>query len=415
MSILRANNQTRWFSRPGLWFWTALAIGFAIRIYLVVWTEGTFDVPIWERHARDVITHGLIGYYHADDSANHPPFISEVEALLLRSADASGIPFRILLRAPVALVDAGTAFLLLLLWQASAWRFALVAAYWLNPLSLIFSAYHGNTDCAVAFLLLLCVWLLSRGRLIAAAIALGISFWIKLPGVLAVPALIFFIEGWRKRMIFLSVVGLTAVSTYLPALLQDAPIIYKNIFAYHGLSLRTGAGEPIWGPRVILFTWIAAPQKWPQWTQAPILFWLKYGSWIGIALLLVLGWLRRNRRSPWELCATIASSYVILYSFTDEWTFQYFAWSLPFWFFLRPWFFIPATVLASGYIYSLYWFLCGNGWLLGIWDFFGRRYWPSVVMWFRNSATLFFFVAACLFLGAAIYDEVSRIIRRSSS
>jgi len=93
-----------------VWFWAAIAIGIAIRFYLVISTEGTLDVAIWERPARDVATRGLIGYYHADDSANHPPFISEVESLLSRCADVTGVPFRILLSAPFILCDADIAF-----------------------------------------------------------------------------------------------------------------------------------------------------------------------------------------------------------------------------------------------------------------------------------------------------------------
>src|SRR6476620_6079104 len=152
--------EARWFLRPGVWFWVIIALGAALRFYLVVFTDGTQDVEIWERHARDVRDQGLIGYYHVDPSANHPPFISEVESLLLRAGEAAGIPFRILLRAPFALLDAGTTFLLLL--GPCRWRFVVAAAYWLNPLSIIFSAYHGNTDSAVAFFLALCVWLLSQ-------------------------------------------------------------------------------------------------------------------------------------------------------------------------------------------------------------------------------------------------------------
>src|SRR6266481_2631760 len=72
---------TRWYSRPGIWFWVIITLGAALRFYLVVFTEGTQDVAIWERHARDVRDHGLIGYYHGDPWANHPPFISKVESL----------------------------------------------------------------------------------------------------------------------------------------------------------------------------------------------------------------------------------------------------------------------------------------------------------------------------------------------
>src|SRR5438270_9464401 len=121
-----------WHSRPGIWFWFAIATGLALRFYLVVFTEGTQDVAIWERHARDVRDYGLIAYYHGDPSANHPPFITEVESLLLRFSDATGIPFRILLRAPFALLDLGTTFLLLRLLCECRWRFLAAIPSWLN-------------------------------------------------------------------------------------------------------------------------------------------------------------------------------------------------------------------------------------------------------------------------------------------
>jgi hypothetical protein len=41
-----AGQSERWFQRPGIWFWAAMAIGAALRLYLVVWTEGTRDVEL---------------------------------------------------------------------------------------------------------------------------------------------------------------------------------------------------------------------------------------------------------------------------------------------------------------------------------------------------------------------------------
>ncbi len=386
--------QEHWYSRPGIWFWVVIALGAALRFYLVVFTDGTQDVAIWERHARDVRDHGLIGYYHGDPSANHPPFISEVESLFLRAADATGVPFRIFLRAPFALLDAATAFLLILLLGACRWRFVAAAAYWLNPLSIIFSAYHGNTDSAVAFFLVLCVWLLSKDKLLAAAIALGVSSWIKLPTVLALPALLFFIPDWRKRFHFLLVAAVVALAPYVPALIQDPAIVWKNVFGYRAQILHTTAGVPTWGPRVLLFSIITAPQNWPESFRAPILSFLSNSWLIALALALLITWLRRKDRSVSELCATIAIVYLIVLALSDGFSFQYFAWSLPFWFFLPRWFFISAIGLVSSYIYFLYAYLCGNPWLVGVWDFNGHPYWPSLIVGFRNAAYLLFCAGA---------------------
>ena len=125
------------FKRAPVWFWVAITIGIAIRIYLVGFTEGTYDVNIWEQHARGVSELGLVSYYHSNPKANHPPFILEVESLLWRGAQASGVPFRIFLRAPFAIVDAVSAILLFNLLGPHRSRFAFVPMYWLAPLPLI--------------------------------------------------------------------------------------------------------------------------------------------------------------------------------------------------------------------------------------------------------------------------------------
>ena len=383
-------------------FWLVIALGLAFRIYLVVFTQGTQDVEIWERHARDVERWGLIAYYHADPSANHPPFITEVETLLVRISDTTGIPFRILLRAPFALLDLGTTFLLLLILAECRWRFVVAAIYWLNPLSLIFSAYHGNTDSAIAFLLMLCVWLLSKEKPLVAAVTLGLSLWIKLPTILALPAFCFFIPKWRERFQFLAIVGAVGLASYVPALMLDPAIIWKNVFGYRAQLLHTTAGIPTWGPSVLLFSIIAPPQNWPVSFRAPVIFFLNESWLVGLALVLLLVWLRRARREISELGATIGQSYVIVLALSGGFSFQYFAWSLPFWFFLPRWFFVSAIPLVSAYVYSLYAYLCGNPWLLGFWDFSGHPYWPTSIDSLRNLAYLLFCVGTIWFVIAAV-------------
>src|SRR5437899_7767738 len=150
---------------------------------------------------------------------------------------------------------------------------------------------------------------------------------------------------------------------------------------YHG---DTSANHP---PFII----IASPARWPQAAHAPILFYLENSWKIALALVVILSCLRRRRRSIVDLGATIAMSYVLVYALNGGFSFQYFAWSLPLWFFLSTWFLIPAAVLTSAYVYALYWYLCGNPWLLGAWDFNGHPYWPSLIVGLRNPAYLFFF------------------------
>jgi hypothetical protein len=121
--------------------------------------------------------------------------------------------------------------------------------------------------------------------------------------------------------------------------------------------------------------------------------------------MILLAWLRRNRASPQEVCATIGISYAILFGFSDYWAFQYFAWALPFWFFLRAWFCIPALLLTSAYLYSLHWFFCDSPWLLGKWDFLGHPALPLPILIIRDLAVAFFFICAWVFLIGAFRSE----------
>jgi len=154
---------------------------------------------------------------------------------------------------------------------------------------------------------------------------------------------------------------------------------------------------------------------WPEKYLRPALLVLDHSWQIAIVLLLILSWLRRRQHSPQEVCATIGMAYTIIYGFSDYWAFQYFAWSLPFWFFLPWWFSISAVCLTSAYLYSLHWLFCGNPWLLGKWDFMGHPHLPVIVMIFRDLGVFFFLVSACFFLALAIrsWGEFRLTIRRS--
>src|SRR6266404_7595550 len=79
-------------------FWIAMVLGAILRIYCFVFTNGKGDMDDWEDHAVQVRDRGLIGYYHANSFANHPPFISKVGALILEVATVTHIPFRVLFR-----------------------------------------------------------------------------------------------------------------------------------------------------------------------------------------------------------------------------------------------------------------------------------------------------------------------------
>lgn len=397
-------------SRAGrLAFWTAILIGFVLRIYCVGFTSGTGDMDDWEDHAQQVHDRGLIGYYHFNSFANHPPFMHEVGALLLNVSVATHVPFRILFRGIFAVIDIGNALLLFYLLPPNRSRYLATAIYWVSPAAIILSAYHGNTDTAIAFFLLLAAWFAAKGKTALSGGAFGAGLWIKLPGELSFLAFMTFFRSWRARIIFTLAAIVTVLATYLPAFVQDYKVVWTNVFGYRGLVLQTTGGVPLWGPSVLLFSTITPIDVWPDKLLRPVLAILEQSWYIAIAAMLCVTWLRRNCRQPHELCATMAISYVILLGFSDHWAFQYFAWSLPLWFFL-PWrFSIPAVSLTSAYLYSLHWLFTGSPALRGGWDFGAHPLLPMPVLYLRNLSVGFFIVSAFVFVFRAIRDRSQSI------
>jgi hypothetical protein len=150
-----------------------------------------------------------------------------------------------------------------------------------------------------------------------------------------------------------------------------------------------------------------------QQALSPVL-WLHYNHNRAVSLGLILIWsyLRRRARNIRGLSLTISGVYAILYAFSNLWSFQYFAWSVPFWCLANIWFALAATLFAGGYIYGVYAFVCGNPWLWGKWDFAGHPFWPPWLVWLRDASTLFFVAISVALLAAAVYSELVRLIPR---
>jgi hypothetical protein len=374
----------RALERPGAWLWLALLLGAALRLWLVTETEGSFDVAIKRVHAHAVATHGVLGAYARSEILNHPPLMARFFAAAAALAEWSGVPFRTCLRAPFALLDLGTALLLLHLLRGSRWRFAALAAYWLHPLALVFSAYHGNTDSAVAFFALLAMAGAVAGRPALAGAAVGVGLWVKLPVLLAAPALCLAFAGWRERALFAASALAVGAAGALPELAQDPALLYRRIVAYPGTGVVTPRGVAVWG-----IWWTLRLAGTPLADAAAA-----HNTVLVLAPIAALAWLRRGRRSAFALGATLCASFALLYGTTSFWAFQYLAWSLPFWFFLDARIAAPVTGLLAAYVYGVYALYTGSPWLLGRWDFVRHAPWPALLTGLRDAS-----VAACFLVG----------------
>jgi len=375
---------------PGPWLWVAIAVGALTRAWLLFGTPGTLDVDVWAGHAWEINQKGLIAYYHGGEFIfNHPPLMGEIFSRLYLLAAQTGVPFAVFLRGPFAVLDLGTALLLLKLLDGNPHRYAFFAAYWLLPLAILFSSYHGNTDSALAFFLLGAVILVSRGRALAAGAVLGIGLWIKFPAILAVPALAFGFIDWKHRFHFLAATGAVGIASYLPALVQDAAVVIDSVFLYPGLQIQTPAGVRIWGNQLFF------PETPAFEPIARSIY--RANTWICLVPVGFLAWARREQRSPLEIAGNVGAGYVVFHGLTNFWAFQYLAWALPLWLVAGRRFTIPAMLVSTAYVVGLYVWLCDSWILAGPWDWMGHPHWPQWLLWLRDGCVLFFFGSA-LFL-----------------
>ena len=400
-------------------FRLALFLGALLRLFLIVFTEGTHDVDIWQSHAGWTRQYGLIGYYEWQEVFNHPPFMGIAMSAGWARALELGVPFHVFLRAPFALLDLGTALLLTTLFSGARARNIVFACYWLNPLAILFSAYHGNTDTGVAFFALLATVAAVRGSAVAAGVAIGVGLWIKLPVVLAIPALFFFFNGWRPRFAFLAAALLTGFSTYLPALFEAPLLVYERVFAYPGLRIETPGGVPIWTIWSIFGVVDAAPAGLRAVLERVIDAHATYNTFICLTPIALFAWLRRRETTGSELGATVLGSFLLFYALNNNFlSFQYLAWSIPFWFFAPTRFVALATLVIGGYVYGAYAFFCDDLLLRGKWDFFAHASWPMWLLLLRDAALVLCFGTASVFLGRALRAEVralrSAVVARRS-
>jgi hypothetical protein len=167
--------------RVPAWFWFALALGLIARLYLAAETPGTTDVRIWTAHASNVAADGLVESYARDPMLNHPPSAAWTMARLWQAAQASGIEFRTLYRALVALADVLAALLLVRVLRGVSWRWFAGALHLLSPLAIVLSGHHGNLDPLLPVLTLGGALAASSGRAVLTGMLIGLGAWVKLP------------------------------------------------------------------------------------------------------------------------------------------------------------------------------------------------------------------------------------------
>lgn len=326
----------------------ALGIATLIKLVLAVVTIGTNDVATWRSFADNAMLCGRCAYQFAGPSGdpfNHPPFIIHFLKLIGTSSTA-WFPFWI--RLPAILADIGMVLLATRLIPGISTRLSVLLA--LNPVSILVSGFHGNTDPLMIFFVVLTVCLIKSGRLNWGAAAFGMAINIKVVPLLLVPAILIYIwsrKSARGVVLFVCIAAVVVLALSMPYILSNPLAIVKATLGYRGLYGR-------WGMSLIL---VGFPIS-----NAGHEIAYRVLQLLVIALTLALA-VYLNRRK-FDLVYQIGLIFFLLFFLTPAHALQYLAWPVPFILALGFWWSLAYYTSAG-----LYLFLTYNFWSQGQWYF----------------------------------------------
>jgi len=326
------------------------------KLFLAWNTIGTNDTIVFLLFGRELNAQGLAETYRRVILFNHPPLIAYYLRAIYEFSNSAlfiqnNISFAFLLRLPGIIADFVSSMVVWKLANAlpdnrpPIWALVLFA---LNPISLMVSGFHGNTDSVMVMFLLLACLIAVRPHPLLCGLLLGLSCQVKRVPLLLLPAFLLFWHGRRRLGLFMLAFLATTVLLSLEPLLFSPVAYVKNVLGY-------GSNWGLWG-----ITYLIRLSQFQNLTRI---------SFFGLApaatvitsilklivagLVLFLAWRRRDRDAS-GLLVTLAMAWLTFFIFAPGVAPQYFVWLTPFLLFFSSTFFACFTGAASIFLFVFY-------------------------------------------------------------
>jgi hypothetical protein len=393
-------------------FVLGLAAGAAVRLVLISTSIGTNDVLFWMAFARLADHVGIGPAYSLMPEYTHPPLSMALLLALERLRPLVGIETTDLLRTVQLLFDLIAAGALVSIARSLELksRFGVAMYYFLSPVAVMTSGFHGNTDPTLISLVLVSIALLVLPRPLpaAAGLCLAAATGIKVVAILLAP-LIFLAIRRRWRFGFSYLAGLSAV--FLPFVATGGIQVITQTFGY---ASQTGN----FGAPYFLMTLA-------NFTEAPLrdFFASSAGAYIRVARFTVLGVIAAYTialiaiRRPLDGCQIVAGCgaiYLTLLATGPGGGVQYYLWLVPFLPFALPrvaHVTISGTLAVAQFTYYTVW-SDGFPW----WYADGTVSRPGyLVAYFTNLVWLVIVVGAFLAIRTTLSPKPSSALRRPDS
>lgn len=249
-------------------YWPIFVLAIVIlvlKLFVSYNVYGTNDVMSWEQYASELKEVGTFDIYDKNPDYNHPPLISWFLLLINFIMAKTGLGFPFVFRFFAIFVDLVSLFVIWHMLKGRVKGYKMVVAICcINPVNFLISSYHGNTDTIMVFFILVAIYFALSDRIALAGLFFGLSICVKIVPLMLIPAFIFSLAGRKRKSLFVLFSMILPLAVFLPYLIHDSLVVFRNIFLY---SSRQG----IWGIGFIL-----------QWC---------YGFGRGHLLLQVLRWL----------------------------------------------------------------------------------------------------------------------------
>ncbi len=301
---------------------TIISLGLMLRLGLSGISIGSNDITTWASFASTIDFAGLPYMYENVGLFNHPPLMGYLAKYALHISQTLNLPFAFIFKLPMILADVFTSLLLWNIWHnrrgpnVSALA---VSAFAGSLVSILISAYHGNTDSLCAFLCLLAAYLNEKNLPQAGGLALGAALNVKLLPLVLIPAFAFHYRNWRDLLKF--GVGLAVgVLPFVPVLICCGGSFARNVIGYNSTIDQ-------WGIMLFLLQSGSHEAFKPVALQLGT-FYGTYGRLVvmGLMMLLSLGAYWSNRWNMYEVGALCFAVFLI---FTPGFGVQYLVYLCP--------------------------------------------------------------------------------------
>lgn len=217
--------------RHVFWFLGSVFLfGLLIRLVCAYTNTYYIDLSYYVDWSTGVVREGLFDAYHAVESLDYPPaflFPLYLTGLAMESGLSNFTPYAMLILKFWQLAfDLATIFLVYHVLKRHNQLLALAAAaLWaLNPAIIFNSAYWGQTDPIMIFLLLGVFYLVERERPMAATVLFAVSCMMKFQCAYFAPVLLlflFFKFPIKKSLKSLGAAALVVIAVFLPFMISD--------------------------------------------------------------------------------------------------------------------------------------------------------------------------------------------------